>query len=185
MKRYVMLDRDGTIIVDKHYLHDPDGVELLPGAIDGLKRMVEMGFGIVVLTNQSGVGRGYYPEAEVHAVHQRLSDVLHENGITVEGYFLCPHAPDEQCDCRKPAIGLVQQAVDALKFDTNTSYMIGDKACDVDVGLRVGAVACLVRTGKGREQELKCGDRAAFVGDTLLDVAMFIDRNEREAKPEQ
>ena len=84
-KKYIMLDRDGTIIVDKHYLHDPDEVELLPGAVDGLKRMQDMGYGLGILTNQSGVGRGYYDEASVKACNGRTAELLQAHGITIDG----------------------------------------------------------------------------------------------------
>ncbi|WP_319468099.1 D-glycero-beta-D-manno-heptose 1,7-bisphosphate 7-phosphatase [uncultured Pseudodesulfovibrio sp.] len=177
--KFVLLDRDGTIIFDKHYLHDPDGVELLPGAAEGLRRMADMGFRLAVLTNQSGVGRGYFTEADVHACNTRLSDLLVAEGVTIEGFFHCPHAPEENCRCRKPSPGLMEQAVEAFGFDPKCAYMIGDKDADMGVGRAVGATTILVRTGKGAESEVKCRECADHVADDLVGAAEFIASNDR------
>ncbi len=173
-KKYIMLDRDGTIIVDKHYLHDPDEVELLPGAVDGLKRMQDMGYGLGILTNQSGVGRGYYDEASVKACNGRTAELLQAHGITIDGMFYCPHAPEEECQCRKPAPGLMEQAAEALGFDPAQAIMIGDKAADMGVGRNTGALTLLVRTGKGLEQEARCKESADHVVDDLRGAADVI-----------
>lgn len=173
-KKYILLDRDGTIIYDKHYLSDPAGVELLPGAIEGLHKMVEMGFGLAVLTNQSGVGRGYYDEASVHACNGRMEDLLKPHGIEFDGIFFCPHTPDEACNCRKPAPGLMEQAAEALSFDPRESFMIGDKEADMGVGRNTGATTILVRTGKGEAHEERCKDIADHVADDLRGVAEII-----------
>lgn len=174
MKRYVLLDRDGTIIFDKHYLHDPDGVELLPGAAEGLKHMMDKGFGLVVLTNQSGVGRGYFDEASVHACNSRLSSLLADHHVVIEGYYYCPHTPEDSCDCRKPAPGLAQQAVADLGFDPAEAYMIGDKAADMGIGKAIGAQTILVRTGKGSEQERKGCAQADVIVDDLKEAATVL-----------
>lgn len=176
-KRYVLLDRDGTIIVDKHYLHDPDGVELLPGAIEGLKKMQELGFGLAVLTNQSGVGRGYYDEASVHACNLRMKELLSLHGVVIDGVYHCPHAPEETCDCRKPATGMMDQAARELDFEPSRAYMVGDKKADMGVGRNTGATTILVRTGKGAEQEAKCAGVADFVADDLLQAAKYIEES--------
>jgi len=181
-KRFVLLDRDGTIIVDKHYLHDPKEVELLPNAAEGLKRMQDMGFGLAVLTNQSGVGRGYFTEEEVRACNARMQELLEPYGIVISGFFFCPHSPDDTCDCRKPAPGLMRQAAESLGFDSSESYMIGDKKADVGVGQATSAVSVLVRTGYGRKAETDCGEQADYCADDLLDAAEFIRQRER-SKP--
>ncbi|MEG6552093.1 HAD-IIIA family hydrolase, partial [Desulfocurvibacter africanus] len=116
-KRYVVLDRDGTIIVDKHYLADPEGVELLPGAVEGLARLAGAGLGLVVATNQSGIGRGYFGEEDLHLVNARLSEVLAEHGVHIERYYFCPHGPEADCACRKPCTGLLDQAARELGLD--------------------------------------------------------------------
>ncbi len=174
MKKFILLDRDGTIIVDKHYLSDPEGVELLPGAVEGLKKMQSLGYGLIVLTNQSGIGRGYYSEEDMHAVNRRMEDLLAEHGVKIDKICFCPHAPDQPCTCRKPATGMIEDAAQALPFTPEDSIMIGDKACDVDCGRKAGALSILVRTGKGAKEEAGCADRADYVADDLLDAANFI-----------
>jgi len=175
-KRFVLLDRDGTVIVDKHYLHDPDGVELLPGALAGLKKMQEMGFGLAILTNQSGIGRGMYTDADVHACNRRLMEMLAAEGVEIAAIYYCPHAPEEECNCRKPATGLMDQAAEDLGFDPAQAFMVGDKKADMGVGRATGAATILVRTGKGAEQEAKCAGLADFVADDLDGAAEIIRR---------
>ena len=173
-ERYVLLDRDGTIMYDKHYLHDPDGVELLPGAVEGLRRLADLGFKFAVLTNQSGVGRGYFDEAAVHACNERLSELLAPHGVRIEAYFYCPHTPDDECGCRKPETGLMAQAAQALGFDPKRSWMIGDKTADMGVGRNSGARTILVRTGKGAEHEARCREWTDHVADDLRGAADVI-----------
>jgi len=179
-KRFVLLDRDGTIIVDKHYLHDPEGVELLPRAVTGLKRMQELGFGLAVLTNQSGVERGYYTDSDVHACNRRLLGMLSKEGIEVAAVYYCPHAPEAECHCRKPATGLMDQAAEHLGFDPAEAYMIGDKKVDMGVGRASGAITILVRTGKGAAEEEKCVGLADHVVDDLDEAAEVIALLERD-----
>ncbi len=174
-KRFVLLDRDGTIIVDKHYLHDPDGVELLPGALAGLKKIQAMGFGLAVLTNQSGVGRGYYSDADVHACNRRMVEMLGAEGVSVAAVYYCPHAPEEECGCRKPETGLMDQAAEHLGFDPAEAFMIGDKLADMGVGRKSGATTILVRTGKGAAEEAKCIGLADHVVDDLKEAAGIIE----------
>lgn len=171
---YVLLDRDGTIIFDRHYLHDPAGVELLPGAAQGLRRMRELGWGLAVLTNQSGVGRGYYDEASVHACNARMAELLLTKGVRLDGIFFCPHEPEATCGCRKPAPGLMEQAARSLGFDPRESVMIGDKDVDMLLGRAVGATTILVRTGKGAEHEARCRESADFVVDDLSQAAEIL-----------
>lgn len=174
--KYVLLDRDGTIIFDKHYLHDPDGVELLPGAVEGLKRMQDMGYKLIVLTNQSGVGRGYYDAASVHACNARMEELLAPFGVQIVSIYYCPHTPEDECGCRKPAIGLMEQAVKAHGFDPRKAVMIGDKEADMGVGRNSGALTILVRTGKGAEHEERCRELADHVADDLQGAAEIISK---------
>lgn len=143
MKRYVLLDRDGTIIVDKHYLDDPDQIEFLPQAIEGLKRMQEAGFGLVIVTNQSGIGRGYFTPQRLNEIHHRLTQKLQQHDINLDGIYTCPHTPD--CTvCRKPATGLAEQAAKDLGFTLEEAVVIGDKPSDVELGRRLGALSILI-----------------------------------------
>src|SRR6185436_3901689 len=147
LTRAALLDRDGTINVEREYLSDPAGVELLPNAIAGLRRLRAQGFGLIVISNQAGVGRGYFTMADVNAVNARLAALLSEAGVTLDGIYVCPHKPDDGCACRKPAPGLIQQAAREHGFDPRDCVMIGDKAIDIETGRQVGARTVLVRTG--------------------------------------
>lgn len=147
--RWIFLDRDGTINVERHYLDDPDQLELLPGAAEGLRAMQLMGFGLVVVTNQSGLARGYFDEARLEQIHARLRAMLAQQGVQLNAFYHCPHHPDEGCDCRKPRTGMLHRAAEELGCEPALSYVIGDKACDVELGNRAGATTMLVRTGYG------------------------------------
>ena len=109
-KRFVLIDRDGTINVEKHYLSDPDQLELYPGIGPALKRLQDAGFGLAVLTNQSGIARGYFDLDRLTQIHDRLRALLAAEGVTVDGIYICPHGPDDDCACRKPLPGMVEQA---------------------------------------------------------------------------
>lgn len=133
------LDRDGTIVVDKHYLADPDGLELLPNAREGLRELRDLGARLVVVTNQSGVGRGYFPAEAIEPMNERLRELLAEGEVELDGIYVCPHAPDDDCDCRKPRTALFERAADELDIELGSSVVIGDKEADVEAGRRIGA----------------------------------------------
>lgn len=168
----VILDRDGTINVERNYLSDPDEVELLDGAAAGLRRMQELGAKLVVVTNQSGLARGYFDRDRLDAIHGRLRDLLEAEGVHLEPViYVCPHHPDDACSCRKPAGGLVEQAAADLGFDPELTFVIGDKACDVEMGQRFGATTVLVRTGYGTHTETDEAVWPDFVVDDLVEAA--------------
>ena len=148
-KPCVFLDRDGTVIAEKHYLHDPDEVELLPGAVAGLAAFRHQGFALVLITNQSGVERGMYTREDVAAVHARLGALLALAGVSLDGIYYCPHRPDQLCACRKPSPGLLRQAARELNLDMSRSVMIGDKPCDIAAGQACDLLTVLVTTGYG------------------------------------
>ena len=179
-RRFVLLDRDGTINVERNYLSDPDQLALYPGVGPALRRLSDLGFGIAVVTNQSGIARGYFDLAQLERVHERLRALLAEFGVTIDGIFCCPHAPDAGCDCRKPLPGMIEQAVAALGFDPKQAFMVGDKAIDVELGQGVGAKSILVRTGYGHEQEANCA--ADAVVDDLPAAVAWIERSVGTAK---
>jgi D-glycero-D-manno-heptose 1,7-bisphosphate phosphatase len=172
----VLLDRDGTIIVDGHYLADPDGVRLLPRALEGLRRLQALGLELVIVSNQSGIGRGLFSRLQLDQVHARLESLLEAGGVTLAGAFYCPHAPDDACDCRKPAIGLASQAAAALGFDLSQTVVVGDKQADVDLGRAIGVPTILVSEGPET-----CKDRGGPAGadysvSNLADAAEIIAR---------
>ncbi|MFI4868873.1 MAG: D-glycero-alpha-D-manno-heptose-1,7-bisphosphate 7-phosphatase [Steroidobacterales bacterium] len=129
--KVVILDRDGTMVIDCAYLDDPAGLEFLPSAAEGLRWLSSRGYRVVVITNQSGVGRGLFPIERVYAM---------EAGARLEYIYFCPHAPDAGCDCRKPALRLMTRAAAELGFDPASAIVIGDKESDVEFGRRAGAV---------------------------------------------
>ncbi len=144
-----MLDRDGTIIVERHYLSDPDQVELVPNAARGLRTLADLGLGLVIVTNQSGIARGYFDRCRLDEIHRRLGELLATESVPEIPVYVCPHLPQDQCCCRKPMPGLLHRAAIELDFDPLDSFVIGDKPCDVNLGKRVLATTLLVRTGYG------------------------------------
>lgn len=137
--RVVLLDRDGTLVIDRDYLADPAGLQFLPGAIEGLRRLHAMGHRLVIISNQSGVGRGLFSLEQLNAVNERLAQLLRAAGVTLAGIYCCPHRPEEACACRKPNVGLVRRAALELAFDPSEAVMIGDRDSDIELGRRLGA----------------------------------------------
>jgi D-glycero-D-manno-heptose 1,7-bisphosphate phosphatase len=172
----VLLDRDGTINAERHYLATPDGLELLPNSVAGLQRMTAKGLGLVVISNQSGISRGYIEPQALAAIHERLRALLAAGGVALEGIYVCPHTEADDCTCRKPRPGMVHQAAAELGFDPQDAFVIGDKACDIELGRAVGATTILVRTGYGAQATPEVKGRAHHVVTDLLEAADIIDR---------
>lgn len=170
----MLLDRDGTINVEKEYLSSVEGLELLPNTLAGLRDLREIGLGLVVLTNQSGIGRGYFGAETVDGIHRALAGLLAAGGVSLDGIYVCPHGPDDGCACRKPAPGLAEQAARELGFRLADSFIIGDKSADIELGRRVGATTILVRTGYGREVESNGLANPDYVADDLAGAALVI-----------
>ncbi|OGV69148.1 MAG: hypothetical protein A3K19_15510 [Lentisphaerae bacterium RIFOXYB12_FULL_65_16] len=145
MRKAVFLDRDGTIVSDRAYLADVAGVELMPGVGTALRALARRGFLLVLITNQSGIGRGYFTSATVAAQHRRLDELLGGFGVKLDGVEVCPHLPAEDCDCRKPRPGMLVRAAERLGVDLARSFMVGDKVSDVEAGRAVGCAT--VRIG--------------------------------------
>ncbi len=175
-RRCVILDRDGTINVDCHYLSNPDQVELLPGALPGLARMAAMGLGLVVVTNQSGLARGYFDAVRLRAIHARLEALLAEGGVVLDGIFICPHHPGERCRCRKPEPALALEAAALLGFDTGEAFVIGDRASDIALGRHLGAFSILVTNNDGRSVAAAPVVNADAVVADLDEAATVIER---------
>lgn len=173
----ILLDRDGTLIREREYLAEPAGVELLPGAVEALRRFRDRGCPVAVLTNQSGVARGYFTLREVEAIHFRLDELLTAEGVGVDAYFVCPHGPDEGCHCRKPLPGLARQAAAQLGFDPTRAVVIGDKTSDLELGRAIGGRSILVRTGYGRASEPQAAGLADVVVDDLTAAAEWLARS--------
>lgn len=172
--RLVALDRDGTVIQERPYLSKPQDVVLLPRAAEGLRILQREGFRLVLVSNQSGVGRGYFTMEDVERVNQRLFDLLAAQGVWLDGFYICPHTPWAGCRCRKPATGLLEQAAQAWGISPDEAFVVGDKECDIEMGLRAGASTFLVRTGWGLVTEQRGAVRPHFVVEDLPDAASLI-----------
>ena len=175
-RKAVFLDRDGTLNEDPGYLSRPDQMKLLPGVGPALLRLRQSGYELVVVSNQSGVGRGLIRKNDIPRINERMDLLLREHDVTIAEYELCFHRPEEGCDCRKPRPTLIQSAAKRLGIDIASSFMVGDKISDVQSGRAAGCKgAALVRTGEGliAEQQLKKGE-ADFIGDSLTNVVDWI-----------
>ena len=172
-RRAVFLDRDGTINVEKDYLYRVEDFEFIPGVPQALKKLQDAGFLLVVVTNQSGVARGYYTLEDVELLHRHMCSELLRYGVTLAGIYVCPHHPTEgnvpfrqKCLCRKGKPGMLIRAAEELNVDLRASYMVGDKLADLEAGYSAGCTSLLVRTGHGASLILPSG---------LADVPVFDD----------
>lgn len=163
----MFLDRDGTIIADADYLADPARLELIVGAAAAIRRLKAAGYAVVVVTNQSGIARGLYTEADYHAVAARLDEVLASLDAAVDATYFCPHHPDfsPPCDCRKPAAGQYLRAAGELGLDPAASWYVGDKETDVLPAALLGGRGILVRTGYGAGAEARVPPGTAVADD--------------------
>ena len=185
MRPAVFLDRDGTMIEDVGYLNDLSRIALYPWTVDVIRMLNRAGFAVVVVTNQSGIARGILTEALVTETHRRIDARLAAGGAHVDGYYHCPHYPHRggdgyaaRCECRKPGRGMVDKAAADLALDPASSFVIGDRWIDVQLGRAVGARAVLVRTGSGAAEELQAppGVEADAVVDNLAAAASWLLR---------
>ncbi|MDX1493687.1 MAG: HAD family hydrolase [Longimicrobiales bacterium] len=170
------IDRDGTIIREKSYLADPEGVVLIPGAAEAIRDLKDAGFVVVVVTNQSGIARGLYDIEAYHAVARRVESVLTEEGAAPDATYFCPHHPDATgpCDCRKPGTGMHRQAGERFGIDYARSFYVGDKVSDVLPAAELGGQGILVRTGYGPENEDRVGADTWVVADLREAVERII-----------
>jgi D-glycero-D-manno-heptose 1,7-bisphosphate phosphatase len=179
------LDRDGTLIVERGFLSDPDGVEPLAGAAEAVRLLNRWGYRVIGITNQSGVARGYYGTAEVEAVNTRTLSVFAEADAHIDRIYYCPHYPAasglpgaRDCDCRKPKRGMIDQACRDFAIDLAQALVVGDRAADVGLAQTIGVPGCLVLTGYGRRERetLPAGLVPAHVADNLLDAIRWWGR---------
>ena len=166
--RLVILDRDGVINEDSDdYIRTPEEYIPIPGSLEAIARLKKAGYTVVVATNQSGIGRGYFDIDTLNAMHDKLNQLLAEVGGSVDGFFYCPHAPEDHCDCRKPAPGLYQQISQQFNTELTGVPVIGDSLRDIEAAWVVGASPILVRTGKG--------SRTLATSEGLDDVPVYED----------
>lgn len=173
MRRAVFLDRDGTINVEKDYLYRIGEFEFIDGAVAAIRLLNDAGYFVVVVTNQSGVARGYYTEEDVELLHRHIAAELEKAGARVDAWLFCPHHPDGRgsyslpCDCRKPLPGMLKEAARRYSIDLEASIMIGDKLADIGAGMSAGCRTMLVRTGYGADQEYGVSSPTEVYDDLL------------------
>lgn len=177
MNPAVFLDRDGTLIAEKNYLCRPEDVEIFPGAGRALKQLQDAGFKLFIVSNQSGVGRGYFTLAEVDRVNEHLCRELAHDGVRIEKIYIAPEAPGQPSRGRKPSPQFLFDARDEFGLDLGQSFMVGDKLIDLECGWNAGVKkSILVRTGYGAKQEAEATDKlsSAVIMDGLPGVAEWI-----------
>ena len=181
----VFLDRDGTINEQMGYINHSCRFQLLPGAAEAIKKLNDMDIPVVVISNQSGLARGYFPEELLGEVHEKMNRLLAEKGAHVDAIYYCPHHPEakeerfrEACSCRKPRPGLVLKAAKQLNLDPGRSYVVGDRWSDIKTAANCGAKSVLVRTGYGRGDELYIGPQQKiqpdYVAEDLMEAVAWI-----------
>lgn len=181
MSRAVFLDRDGTLIAEKNYLSKVEDVAIFPGAVEALKQLQDAGFQLFIVSNQSGVGRGYFTLADVEKVNRHISDVFAAGGVRFEKIYIAPEAPDQPSRGRKPSPQFLFDARDEFGIELSRSYVVGDKLIDLECGWNAGTRrSLLVRTGYGRELERTAGGKLgnAVVVEDLSGAAEWILRDE-------
>ncbi len=183
MKKVIFLDRDGTINIEKSYLHKSEDFEFEVKAIEGLKKFIELGYELIVVTNQSGIARGYYTEQDLIKLNDFMMDELKKYGIEILECFYCPHHPEKgigeykkDCDCRKPNPGMLEEAIKKYNIDRKNSFMIGDKKGDLEAGQKAGVTSILVKTGYGLKTYEKLEKNKKYlVGENLLEISRMIE----------
>ena len=188
----IFLDRDGTINREVDFLSTPDELQLLPGSAEAIRIANELGFKVIVVTNQSGIARGLLTESQLASIHTKLIELLAAEQASLDAIYFCPHHPElgvgayrRDCDCRKPNTGMVKRAVDEFGIDPKESFVIGDRMLDIQLGRNVSARSILVKTGYGNEELELCRSNDVaidFVADDLLDAMHFVRRQVRETQ---
>lgn len=172
--RPVILDRDGTVVIDRAYLDDPAGLCFLPGAVEGLRALSRNGHRLIVITNQSGVGRGRFTVERMQEINARLVDMAALAGARIDAVYSCPHDPASECDCRKPKTQLALEAARRFGFDPATAIVVGDKSTDVELGRRLQATTMLI-SANGRATDEEWVEPDYIVRD-LLEASEIVDR---------
>lgn len=182
----VFIDRDGTINVDVHYLNDPDRFEMYPDVGEGVKKLKENKFKIIVITNQSGIARGYFTEEQLSKIHERMKQEFQKFDVVLDGIYYCPHHPYDNCNCRKPNIGLFEEAVKEHNIGVKTSYMLGDKILDIGAGKKIGVRTVLIPEPHLRKELLSKKFEweyyPDYIANNFIDAVEWILKLERRWK---
>ena len=183
MRPAVFLDRDGTINEQMGYINHISRFHLIPGAAKAIGLLNRHDYLVIVISNQSGIARGYFPLELVHEVHRHMIDMLKKEGAHVDAIYFCAHSPDENCSCRKPKTGLIDQACRDLEIDLSRSYVIGDMCTDMELARNAGLNGIMVKTGYGMGEMTyrlpKTDIRPIFLADDLLSAVRWILNNDK------
>ncbi|HRI04131.1 MAG TPA: HAD family hydrolase [Pyrinomonadaceae bacterium] len=172
MKRpAVFLDRDGTLIEEVNFLSRVEDLRLFPFTADAVRLLKDSGYLVIVVTNQSGIGRGIYTEDDMHAIHAQIQVEL-DNAI--DAFYFCPHLPDGGCECRKPGLGMIESALANFDIDLERSWMVGDKKIDVETGIIGNMLTALVLTGYGAEHQATFEIQPTLISTDLHDAVKSI-----------
>ena len=174
-KPAVFIDRDGTLIEEVNFLSRVEDLRFFSYTDEAVRLIKKNGFLIVVVTNQSGIGRGIFPESAMHAIHERIQRDL---TVPLDAFYFCPHLPTGGCRCRKPNTGMIEAACERFAIDLENSWIVGDKALDVELGWNAGIKTALVMTGYGRDDIRKLSKSPNIVAETLMDAAETITNDE-------
>ena len=175
----VFLDRDGTIARDVHYCSRPEDLELLPTVGEGIRLLNENRFKVVIITNQSGIARGYFTEQMLGKIHQKMRGDLAQYGAHIDAIYYCPHHPDEGCECRKPKPQLAYQAINDLQIDCQQSYVIGDRLMDVELARAIGCKSVMILNDLGKSELEDCDIFPDYIAPDLELAARWIIQQRR------
>jgi histidinol-phosphate phosphatase family protein len=167
----VFLDRDGTLIEEVNFLHRVEELQFFDFTDEAVRLLKDNNFLVIVVTNQSGIGRNIYEEAAMHAIHEKIQADLSSN---LDAFYFCPHLPEEGCACRKPGVGMIEKALEEFNVDREESWMIGDKAIDIQAGKNAGIKTALVLTGYGEKEIEKLKEAPDLIAENLLDAVQEI-----------
>lgn len=183
MFKAIILDRDGTINIEKDYLYKIEEFEFEKGAKEGLKILASLGYLLIVVTNQSGIARGYYTEEDLSVLNKYIKDILLKDGVDIKSFYYCPHHFEKgvgkykiDCNCRKPKTGMLDSAVKDFDIDRDKSFMVGDNISDIKAGLNAKITPILVKTGHGVEHIKEANKLGIETFETLYDFAMYLKR---------
>lgn len=166
-QKAIFLDRDGTLIEEVNFLHRVEELRFFDYTDEAVKLLKKNGFLVLIATNQSGIGRKVYTESDMHAVHEAIQNQLTEK---IDAFYFCPHLPNEGCTCRKPNLGMIEQAQKDFEIDLENSWMIGDKQLDVELGFNAKLKTALVLTGYGKNHLGKLNLQPNIVANTLIEA---------------
>ena len=178
-QKAIFLDRDGTLVEEVNYLHRVEDLRFFDYTDKSVKLLKEKGFLVIITTNQSGIGREIYNENDMNSVHEAIQNQLSEK---IDAFYFCPHLPTAGCKCRKPNLGMIEQACEDFEIDLENSWMIGDKVLDVELGFNANIKTALVLTGYGEKHVEKLPKEPTVIAKTLLEAVNFITESMENGK---